>query len=192
MKFARGSLVALGQESSRRIVIFFAHPDFDRSHTNRALRDAVSDLSFVTFNDLYETYPDLLIDVKKEQALALSADLLVFQHPFFWYSSPAIIKQWYDMVLERGWAYGNGGTALRGKDMMLAVTTGGPEDSYRPDGYNRFTMEQLVAPQNQTAHLCGMQFLKPFIAHGASAVDPRAAATEAERFRRLLTDYASR
>ena len=83
MKFARGSLVALGQESSRRIVIFFAHPDFDRSHTNRALRDAVSDLSFVTFNDLYETYPDLLIDVKKEQALALSADLLVFQHPFF-------------------------------------------------------------------------------------------------------------
>ena len=86
----------------------------------------------MTIHDLYEVYPTLSIDVKREQALLLEHDVIVFQHPFYWYSCPAILKEWQDLVLEHGWAYGVGGTQLRGKITLNAITTGGPAHAYRP------------------------------------------------------------
>ncbi len=83
------------------------------------------------------------------------------QHPFYWYSAPAIIKEWLDIVLESGWAYGDGGTKLHGKYLANALSTGGRENFYHPNGRNRFTIEELLAPFNQTAHLCGMAYLRP-------------------------------
>ena len=68
-------------------------------------------------------------------------------------------------MLEHGFAYGREGTALRGKVLLNAITTGGPQDAYRPDGYNRFTVRQLLAPFDQTAALCGMHYLAPFTVH---------------------------
>src|SRR6266545_285117 len=103
-----------------KILILFAHPRLSGSHVQRA----VHDLPGVTFHDLYAAYPDFTIDVGHEQSLLLDHDLIVLQHPFYWYSAPAIIKEWLDLVLELGWAYGPGGTALRGKLMMNAITTG--------------------------------------------------------------------
>jgi glutathione-regulated potassium-efflux system ancillary protein KefG len=155
---------------------------------NKALRNAVIDLPFVEFHDLYESYPDMLINVKHEQTLAKDADLLVFQHPFYWYSSPAIIKQWYDMVLERGWAYGEKGDSLKGKNMMLAITTGGPASSYSKDGYNKFTIEQFLVPQLQTANLCGMNFITPFIVHSSMSANSEEITKQSLRYRDLLTN----
>ena len=63
--------------------------------------------------------------------MLLAHDIIVFQHPFYWYSSPAIIKEWQDLVLENGWAYGTGGNNLQGKYLMNAVSTGGNRDAYR-------------------------------------------------------------
>jgi glutathione-regulated potassium-efflux system ancillary protein KefG len=94
-------------------------------------------------------------------------EVVIFQHPFYWYSTPAIMKEWQDLVLEHGWAYGHGGTKLRGKITMNAVTTGGPVHAYQRGGYNRFTVRELLAPYEQTAHLCGMRYLAPFAVHGA-------------------------
>ena len=53
---------------------------------------------------------------------------------------------------------------------MNAITTGGPATSYDRAGYNRFTMRELLAPWDQTAHLCGMRFLAPFVVHAALRV----------------------
>jgi glutathione-regulated potassium-efflux system ancillary protein KefG len=153
--------------SSRRVLVQFAHPVVERSRVGRPLLDAITGLPGVTVNDLYEHYPTLWIDVRREQSLLLEHDVVVFHHPFYWYSVPAILKQWQDMVLEHGWAYGPGGTQLHGKITFNAVTTGGPESSYARDGYNHFTIRELLAPWEQTANLCGMRFLAPFIAHGA-------------------------
>ena len=89
----------------------------------------------MTVHDLYEAYPDLDIDVAREKALLLAHDVIVWQHPFFWYSTPAILKEWQDLVLEFGWAYGPGGTALRGKLFVSAITTGGREAAYDADVY---------------------------------------------------------
>ena len=154
----------------RRILILFAHPVLERSRVNRRLLAAVRDVTGVTVHDLYDAYPTLYIDVKREQRLLLDHDVIVFQHPFYWYSTPAILKEWQDLVLEHGWAYGHSGTQLRGKITFNAITTGGPESAYRTGGYNRFTIRELLAPWDQTAHLCGMRFLAPFTVHAALRV----------------------
>lgn len=158
----------------RRVLILFAHPVMERSRVNRGLLRAVQGLEAVTVHDLYEVYPTLGIDVRREQALLLAHDVIVFQHPFFWYSAPAILKEWQDLVLEHGWAYGVGGDHLRGKITLNAITTGGPPDAYQHTGYNRFTVRELLAPWDQTAHLCGMRFLAPFAIHSALRVTSEA------------------
>jgi len=152
---------------ARRVLVQFAHPVVERSRVGRPLLDAVRELPGVTINDLYEEYPTLWIDVAREQELLLAHDVIVFQHPFYWYSTPAILKQWQDMVLEHGWAYGDDGTKLSGKITFNAITTGGPAAAYRREGYNRFSVRELLAPWEQTASLCGMRWLAPFVAHGA-------------------------
>lgn len=154
----------------RRVLILFAHPALERSRVNRRLLAAVRGLDGVTVHDLYEAYPDFDIDVGREQASLEAHDVLVLQHPFFWYSTPALVKEWEDLVLEHGWAYGTGGTALAGKWMMSAITTGGRESAYREDGYNRFTVRQLLAPVEQTFRLCGCRCLPPFVVHGTHAM----------------------
>jgi glutathione-regulated potassium-efflux system ancillary protein KefG len=154
----------------RRVLVLFAHPVLERSRVNTRLIGALRDLPGVTIHDLYEAYPTLGIDVVREQALLGEHDAIVFQHPFYWYSTPAILKEWQDLVLEHGWAYGPGGDALRGKVTLNAITAGGPAHAYRHDGYNRFTVRELLAPWEQTANLCGMRFLAPYVVHAALRV----------------------
>jgi glutathione-regulated potassium-efflux system ancillary protein KefG len=154
----------------RRVLVLFAHPVLERSRVNRRLVEAIRGLSDVLVHDLYEAYPTFAIDIAREQELLREHDVIVFQHPFYWYSTPAILKEWQDLVLEHGWAYGPGGTALRGKITLNATTTGGPAAAYRAEGYNRFTVRQLLAPWEQTANLCEMRFLAPFVVHAALRV----------------------
>jgi glutathione-regulated potassium-efflux system ancillary protein KefG len=169
-----------------RVLILFAHPALEKSRVNRPLAAAVRGLAGVTFHDLYEAYPDFDVDVRREQGLLTAHDLVVFQHPFYWYSTPALVKQWEDLVLEHGWAYGTGGTALRGKTWLSAVTTGGREAAYQHDGHNRFTIRELLAPLEQTARLCGMQFLPPFVVHGTHRLDQADIDWAAAEYRRAI------
>ena len=149
----------------KKILILFAHPALEKSHVNLDLMHAVKDLPGVTFHDLYEVYPRFHIDVKREQQLVEANDIVIMQHPFYWYSSPAILKEWQDLVLEYGYAYGKGGNAFSGKYMLNAITTGGPQEAYSPSGHNRFTIRQFLAPFDQTAHLCNMIYLAPYLIH---------------------------
>lgn len=165
-------------DTPKRILVLFAHPALHKSWVNRRLIGAIGDLEHVTLHDLYEAYPSFHIDVKREQALLLAHDVIVFQHPFYWYSSPAILKEWQDLVLEHGFAYGAGGTALGGKTFLSAITTGGQQEAYCHSGANRFAIRELLAPFEQTARLCGMDYLPPFVIHGthllreADQIDP--------------------
>lgn len=133
---------------------------------NKALLAAVEGIEGVTVNDLYACYPDFLIDVKREQLLCENNDIIIFQHPFYWYSTPSIVKEWLDLVLQYGWAYGSKGKALQGKLSFQAITAGGGDGTYQKDGYNQFTIRELTSPFQATANLCGMQWLPPFVALG--------------------------
>lgn len=169
------------------ILVLFAHPALERSRVNLRLVREIRDLPGITFHDLYEAYPDFQIEIRREQKLLSDHEVIVLQHPFYWYSAPSLVKEWLDLVLEHGWAYGRGGTALAGKTLLNAVTTGGPEEVYRPEGHNRFTMRQFLAPFDQTAHLCGMRYLAPHVVHKSlSFATSAAAGPEARRYRHLL------
>jgi glutathione-regulated potassium-efflux system ancillary protein KefG len=170
-----------------QILVLFAHPALEKSRVNRQLLQAIEGLDAVTIHDLYEAYPDFHIQVKAEQDLLLAHDIIVFQHPFYWYSSPALLKEWQDLVLEHGFAYGHDGTALRGKKFLSVITTGGGEDSYCQEGYNRFSIRQLLAPFEQTAFLCGMDYLPPFIVHGTHKLTKaQDIAKHAEEYRAII------
>jgi len=149
-----------------KILINFAHPAVARSKINAALRAAVENLEGVTFNDLYAAYPDFLIDVKREQKLCENHDVIIFQHPFYWYSTPAIMKEWLDLVLQHGWAYGSQGQALKGKLFLQAITGGGDNTVYQKDGFTTFTIGELTSPYRATAKLCNMNWLPPFTVLG--------------------------
>ena len=169
------------------ILILFGHPAFRRSTINAALREAVETLEGVTFHDLYASYPDFLIDVSHEKKLCEGHDIIVFQHPFYWYSTPAIIKEWFDLVLEHGWAYGATGKALAGKITFQALTAGGDLSNYRPGGLNLFTIRELTTPFRATANLCGMDWLPPFAVLGIhQGLPEKDRVRHAEDYRRTL------
>lgn len=152
---------------ARRVLVLFAHPAQHRSAVNRQLFDAARGLAGVTAVDLYADYPTLDIDIDREQARLRDHDVLIFQHPLYWYSTPAILKEWQDLVLEYGFAYGAGGTALHGKVFFNALSAGGPEGAYRAEGFNHYTLRELLQPLEQTAALCGMTYLPPFALYAA-------------------------
>ncbi len=170
-----------------RILILFAHPALERSQINRHLIKAAQHIDSITIHDLYEQYPNFHIDIKFEQNLLLNHDIVVFQHPFYWYSSPAILKEWQDLVLQYGFAYGQGGTALQGKRFLSAITTGGSEEAYGRKGHNHFTIRELLAPFEQTAQLCGMEYLPPFVIQGTHQLrEPQQIATQVDAYQTAL------
>ena len=172
---------------SRRLLILFAHPALHKSRVNHLLLSSVESLPGVTVNDLYESYPNFHVNVAREQALLLEHDVIIFQHPFYWYSSPAILKQWQDLVLEYGFAYGKNGTRLHGKLVLTAISTGGPYSAYQRGGYNYFTVRELLAPFEQTARLCGMTYLPPFVVPGVLWMEDQAElSTYGSVYRRAL------
>jgi glutathione-regulated potassium-efflux system ancillary protein KefG len=174
-----------------RILILHAHPRPSSSIVQRALINSAKSIPGVTVHDLYAAYPDFGIDAGREQSLLLEHDLIVLQHPLYWYSSPAILKEWQDIVLDFGWAYGPGGDKLHGKSMLQVISTGGAEGFYHAKGRNRFSIEDLLCPFNQTAHLCGMAYLKPFVVYEGRRVSDDVLEGHVTRYRDLLTGLAT-
>lgn len=152
-----------------KTLLLFAHPDPQHSRTNRLMLEAAKEVGGITVADLYAEYPRYEIDIDREQRRLLDHEAVVFQFPLYWYSPPSLLKEWQDLVLENGFAYGDGGTALKGKTWLCAITAGASEDAYTPSGRHRFALRQLLAPVEATAHLCGMRFLSPYTLYGALA-----------------------
>jgi putative NADPH-quinone reductase len=146
----------------KKTVVIVAHPNIEKgSLANKIIVDALLREEMIEIRDLSMLYPDFVIDVAAEQHALMQADTVVFQFPFYWYSTPAILKQWQDQVLSYGFAYGNEGDKLKGKMFIASLTIGGPLDAYKEGGYNNFTIESLLTPLEQMANLTKMQYLPP-------------------------------
>ncbi|NRF68086.1 NAD(P)H-dependent oxidoreductase [Aquincola sp. S2] len=175
------------------ILVLVAHPQLEHSRVSRQLaeaaRAAATDGLSVEVRDLYELYPDYLIDAAAEQAALTEPQLVIWLHPIHWYGMPPLMKLWLDEVFAFGWAYGRGGTRLAGRDLWLVTSTGGPEQSYRSDGYNRYFFDSFMPPYDQTAALAGMRFLPPFVLHGAHRADAPTIADHVATFAARLRSY---
>jgi glutathione-regulated potassium-efflux system ancillary protein KefF len=167
------------------ILVVHAHPYPRRSRATAALLAALRDLPELEVRSLYDLYPDFDVDVAAEQRALERARLVVWLAPLYWYSVPALMKQWFDAVLAGGWAHGEGGTALRGKDCLWATTTGDVE-KYAMTGPHAHEFTAFVPALEQTARYCGMTWLEPFVVHSAHEIEAAALENAAREFRARL------
>jgi glutathione-regulated potassium-efflux system ancillary protein KefG len=170
-----------------KLIVYYAHPGHKHSHVNRHMARAAARIDGITFVDLYADYPRFDIDVNVEQQRLLDHDVILFQFPVFWYSTPSIVKEWQDLVLEHGFAYGKDGDKLTGKHMLLAVTGAGPAEAYTDQGYQHYPLRTFLTPLEQTARLCSMRFTAPYVLYGAlQAPDAGRVEPHVDGYRRLL------
>src|SRR5699024_3877601 len=116
-------------------------------------------------HDIYGAYPDEKIDIKAEQELIEKHDRIILQFPFYWYSSPPMLKKWLEGVLTYGWAYGTNGDKFQGKELLVAVTTRVNQEEYTINGAVRFTIRELLRPLEATSNFVGAYYLEPFALH---------------------------
>ncbi|MDH4051815.1 MAG: NAD(P)H-dependent oxidoreductase [Rubrivivax sp.] len=164
-------------------LVLVAHPQLEVSRVTRQLMQRAARLGErVEVRDLYALYPDYWIDVAAERAALAEPRLIVWLQPIHWYGMTPLLRLWLDEVLGFGWAYGPGGRALHGKDLWLVASTGGPQASYHPTGYNRFFFDAFLPPYEQTAALCGLRWLPPLLLHGAHRADEATLAAHEQVF----------
>ncbi len=180
--------------SVTQILLF--HPDSERSRVNTALSRAAAGLHNVALADMAALYPAGLAmerDSAPEAARLLRADRIVLQFPMQWYSTPALLKQWQDVVLTR-MAYmhwNTEGAGLAGKPLMVAATMGAEEATYRPKGRNRFTLAELLTPLQASANRFAMEWQDPFLVYGADALGGDDLAEAGHAYTRALSRLAS-
>ena len=139
------------------VLIVSGHPRLgDDSLANKTIVEELTSLiPGAVVDQLDELYPDYRIDVAAEQAKLASADVIVLQYPLWWYGWPSLLQKWVEDVFVRGFSHGSTGTALRGKKLVVSLTTGAAESYYdaQPGGIERF-----LAAVKATSALTGMEF----------------------------------
>lgn len=169
----------------RKALVLFAHPFAQKSRVNRTIMETLKGFDNVHVHDLYEEYPYFHINVAREQALLQEHDLVVWQHPFYWFSMPPLMKLWCDEVLRKGFAFGPGGDKLKDKDFLVSITTGGLGD---PDSLHEIE-DAFFSPYQKTAEICGMNWLPPLILTQSTTASEMAVRRHAESVRHFLLDY---
>ena len=149
------------------LIVYYAHPGNRFSQANKAMAVAARDVQGISFVDLYAEYPRFNIEIDREQQRLLEHDVIVFQFPLFWYSTPSLIKEWQDLVLEHGFAYGAGGDKLRGKRLLTAVTAASDREVFMSEGCEHNAIRTFMKPLERTARLCRMKFAAPYVLYGS-------------------------
>ncbi len=170
----------------KKITLIYGHPNFQTSRLNKALIESASHSDFITISNLYEKYPDGKLDIAAEQALLVDSDLIILQFPFYWFNTTPLMKKWLDEVFLYGFAYGPGGDKIKGKDLMLTVTTGGDKARYASDA--KLSLPELFKPFEYTALYCDMNYQEPFVVSGFELSD-EALAAQAEDYANRLNAY---
>lgn len=155
----------------KKTLLLYCHPSPHKSRYNRRLLEVARQYPSIEVRDLYELYPSLHVHEEHEQQALRGAELVVFQFPVYWFSAPSLLKEWMDVVLQAGFAYGDGGDALRGKKLLLAVSTGGAESAYANGETHGADIGAFLLPFKITAEFCGMTVVDPFVTFDVRQLD---------------------
>jgi glutathione-regulated potassium-efflux system ancillary protein KefG len=185
--FASGLAIQSPLSTQPKVLVIYAHPESHDSVANQVMLKKIASLEHVTVHDLYAHYPDFFIDVNEEHHLLLEHDIIVFQHPLYMYSCPALLKEWMDRVLGKGFAFGKG-EALKGKHWRSVITTGGSEDAFGQGGYNKYPLSQILQPFELSAALCQMHWIEPLVLYWARNVSDIERYQHAEQYRQWLNN----
>ena len=173
------------------ILLLYAHPYPHRSRACAALLSALEGLPGLEVRSLYELYPDFDVDPEAEQAALVRARSVVWMHPIYWYTVPALMKHWFEKVLIRGFAYGEGIQRLAGKPVTWVATTGGDEAAFSVEGRHHHAFADFVPVVEETARYCGMDWQPPFILNGAHLVPAETLLEAGAALRRRLEAFAT-
>ncbi len=198
----------------KKTLVIVAHPNIENSRVNAHLMNALQGQENITIHQLYKEYPDFNIDVATEQKLLTEHDNVVLQFPLYWYSVPALLKQWLDMVLTYGFSHGIGGDKLKGKKLQIATSTAMSLKHYNPVMFKTHpTMEPLedtpvhqylktsiaeieedsidalLKHLEQSAYHISMDYQKPFVTHSAIPTDRAPHAISEEKLNKRAKEY---
>lgn len=106
-------------------------------------------------------------DIEEEIRKIERCDLMLWQHPLWWFGLPAILKGWVDRVFAMGRTYGGGrlyeNGLFKGKRAMLSLTTGGPAEAYAEGGFNGDIHAVLRPIHRGILQFTGFNVLAPHI-----------------------------
>ena len=140
-----------------KTLLVLAHTDYDNSFANKEivgqLMKLVPNIELVHID---KEYPDLKIDIEKEQAKLVKSDVIIFQFPLYWYNAPSSLRKWIEVVFKHGFSHGSKGKALHGKKLIVSLTTGAPAECFKE---GKDTIENLMHGMELLCKLCGMKYL---------------------------------
>lgn len=165
----------------KKVLINLVHPNLEQSRVNKFLSQSIETEENVMINNLCAKYPDFKIDRKKEQELLLEHDVVVFQFPMHWFGSPTLLKEWFTLVFERHFAFGEN-YKFEGKQFAVAVSTGSAKEVYTPSGNNKHTVEEFLMPFAGTANFVKMEYQTPFITNNCFAISDEELENASEKY----------
>lgn len=149
------------ERTTMKTLVIISHPEIGESSSQQYLLHSLPESENITVHHLERTYPNGEVDIKREQELLKAHDRILFQFPFYWYSSPPLLKKWEDEVLEEHFAYGYKGNKLKGKECGLVLVIGNPEKEYQAGGIEGFSLSELTTPYRALAMKTQMEYIKP-------------------------------
>jgi glutathione-regulated potassium-efflux system ancillary protein KefG len=142
-----------------KILVIVAHPNFDKSRVNASLISRLKGRKDITVHNLYSKYENFQINTEKEITLLKKYDKIVIQFPMMWYSAPPLLKLWIDQVLTK---IAHSENFLKDRKIMLVVTCGGKYIKYVKSNDNKYSINELLSPLEETFKYLGMKQIKPF------------------------------
>lgn len=176
------------------ILYVYTHPD-QHSLNAELMRNGLKSLQDagheVILSDLYAR--EFSLDT--EQFKISRANHIIFQFPLWWFSMPAIMKDWMDRVFTKGFAYDTGKMftdgLLRGKTASLTITMQSPLSSYKNDGVHGHELDDFLLPIQHTLRFTGIETLPSFTVYDAHQLDEVRFQSVMQEYKNYLANYAS-
>lgn len=176
----------------KNILVISGHTNLNDSYANKTILEELNrTLPEAKYVYLDKLYPDFRINVEKEQQRLIKADIIVFQFPLFWYSTPSILNRYVEEVFRHGFSHGSTGGKLAGKQFVLSFTSGAPEEMYQKDGLQNYPIEDFLPPYKQTANLCRLKW-EGFVYSGGMSYANRNDEIQLEGMHQKAIDHANR
>ncbi|CAM4132012.1 NAD(P)H-dependent oxidoreductase [Nocardia ninae] len=199
------------ERSQPKVLLVVSHPDHESAtwaiahaveqgiQADGSTMVAVHDLTASGFDPVFRP-ADLAVhrllgevpaDVRREQELIESADVVALLFPVYWWSMPALAKGWIDRVFSRGWAYENtspdGPSAV--KELHFIALAGINQGTFDRRGYKDAITLQL---EHGIAGYSEIDESSVEVLYGTETTDPQAHEELAAQGYKLGSDLAQR
>jgi len=138
----------------------------------------------------------LTADIESEIKKITAANHIILQFPLWWFSTPAILKGWFDRVLVKGFAYDTGkifdAGLLKGKTASLTVTTQSPESAYQINGVHHAGIDTFLHHIQHTLCFSGIEMLPPYVIYGAAEMNAEREEKIKEEYKRYLENIVKK